>query len=114
MLFRSEQAQAVAQQVQATPEVQAVLAGAEAGKPIPQKLVSPAGAGEVVSENLAQPSIVAPRPMAQSDPAANTNGSVLQPQAVIQPQIPQAAPQPATVSPQVSQTQNNNSNEEPV
>lgn len=112
----AEKAQAIQAAVQAAPEVQAVLgeAGAtvaqgsvdlsgasppaegRAPDPVqpqnnPFTTVSPAspGVGPVVGlapAGATQPSIVAHKPMAQSDPTAEANGVFLQPQAAIQPQ----------------------------
>lgn len=106
----AEKAQAVQAAVQAAPEVQAAVAGA---RDVAGFAVSPASTANPIPATAApatppvsqpqapvapaQPSIVAPKPMAQSDPAANTNNGVLQPQAVIQPTAAQVTPQTAPV-----------------
>ncbi len=113
----AEQAQAVQAAVQAAPEVQAVIGTASVG----------AGPASTAAPVTAQPSIVARKPMAQSDPTVGANEGVLQPQAVIQPQatetgggamatnaVSQSTQVPHSLQPQVSQAQPqiNNPNEE--
>lgn len=143
----AEKAQAVQAAVQAAPEVQAAIAQGSANvgvtQPASQNLVdlspskdsdprqpanspveavvptpvtgpTPATAAPVA---LKQPSIVAPKPMAQSDPGTNSNGAFLQPQAVVQPMItqPTTPVSPLTqaeMAQNVPATQQNNSNKE--
>lgn len=107
----AEQAQAVQAAVQAAPEVQAVIGTASVG-------ASPATTTAPVA---AQPSIVARKPMAQSDPTVGANEGVLQPQAMeasggamATGVVPQSTQVLHSLQPQVSQAQPqiNNPNEE--
>lgn len=85
-------------------------------------LATVAPTGSIASEPQApvasaQPSIVARKPMAQSDPSVSPNDAFLQPQAAIQPVVTQPSmvanpPAQAERVQNVSNTQPNNSNEE--